>query len=992
MTCHMVRRGALLRRSTSDFRQKLFQIPGLLLLLTLFCLQGSPNALAQTAAQPSLEWELEVGGGHRGGINRVVVASDGLTAFSVGQDGALKRWDLITGQLLSSWEGSASSLTALDMSPDGRLLGVGGNDGSIQVRSVETGRIIQTIRAHDSEVTSISFSSDGRQLVSAGNDARVHIWLPMTGREFKTFTGVNRNLSSVQFAPDGKTVYAAGAEGKIFRWSLATSKPMRPLETGDSAVTSLDISSNGRYLVSGHWDQQARLWDLRNDKVVRTFAYHRNWVTDVAFSPDGQFIVTAGRDRELAFWNLKNPKPLAIWKGHAGMVSSVSFAANGESVLSSSWDGTLRQWSTGLPGNPELGGQLMMVVRGGSIQVTSAAWSADGRRLAIGYPDGTAYVWDVSNGSVVQTLRAGWTAVRALAWSSSGALAMGMDDGTVLLWTLEGTLRRKSLTGHTGQILSVAFSSDGQRLATASLDRTVQIWNTQIPELVRSLPFKAEPGALTFSPDGRGVIVGTESGELGWYNVETGTADKPFVAKGAAVRHLSLAKSGRQLVAGLASGGIALFNLEDRKQLQTYLGHSGPVNAVSLSPDGRRMVSIGRDLTLRWWDLSKPDSEVKRLNMVMNDVLWSPDGSAVALASDGLKLFHPTRQEELSTLHRLGELTVRTTPQGIFSGPEVVMKQVFYRRFERIRPATESAMCYLSEGFQPLVPPSRTPACNAQLNGKPVDRLDELNAPGPAPVLIRLVPVGIGEFANNTPARPLNLKYGAKDVKRVVDQLKRVYGNALVVEGGAPLLDELATRENILARLESAMQASNGKPNELVLVYVVSRGGNDGAEFTLFPYDYDPESPLLSSISQTRVMDILSRYDARVLLVMDAGQPPPVQPPAEAREIGLARLAISRQKTWILLSARGEETFEDRRFCRWGGGAFSCAWMEAMRGRADAAASVTGEGDGVLTVDELYKYLQREVADIVKRKGPERAAQQPLLLRYGGKLTLHRRQ
>lgn len=960
-------------------------------LLYLMWMVGSSLVAQTQTSAPALEWELEVGGGHRGGVTRVAYSADGQTAFSVGQDGALKKWELSSGQLLASWDSNTSSLSALEMSPDGRIMAVGGNDGSIQIRNAETGRVIQLLKAHDSEVTSVAFSADGKQLASVSKDLRVRIWSPYSGKEVRTLTGVARALNAVVFGPDDKVLYAAGAEGRILRWNLSTGKPLRPLEVGETTLTSLAIAPNGRYLVAGSWDQLARLWDLKSDKLVRTFQFHKNWVTDVAFSPDGFFLATAGRDREVALWNLKNPKPLSIWRGHAGMISSVHFSPDGLTLLSGSWDGTARQWSTGLPTSPELGGQLRMVLRGGSMRVTSLAWTPDARRLALGHPDGAIVVWDIASGSVVQTLKGGWTPVRALGWGPGGVLVMGSEEGSVLVWNTEGGVRRKQLSGHTASITAVSLNSDGSVLATASLDKTVRLWKMPSGEPIRTLTLKAAPLSMTFSPDGKGVIVGTGAGELSWYSVETGTADKPFLTKGPAVQALSLARTGKQLAVALGSGSIALFTVEDRKQVQTLLGHSGPVLSLSYRPDGKRLVSAGSDLTLRWWDPTRPEGDVRRMNVLVPQVAWSPDGSAVAAGADGLKLLHPSRNEELSTLHRLGDYSLRTTPQGMFSGPEPVSRQVYYRRYERVRAANEAPLCSIPEGFPPLVPPTRAPACNAQLNGKPVDRLDELLAPRPAPALVHLVGAGVGEYEHNSPSLPLNLKYGAKDVKRVVEQLQRLFGKSLEVQGGKPLLDKDATRENILNALESALQRANGKPQELVILYMVSRGGNDGTEFSLFPHDYDPESPLLTRISQTRLSELLARYDARVLLILDAGQPTVSQQKVEERDVGLARLAFSRQKTWILISSRGEDTYEGRRFCRWGGGAFSCAFMDALRGKADRAASQTGEGDGILTAEEVVRFLAAEVPYILERRAPQGAVQQPVLLQYGGGLTLWRR-
>lgn len=941
-------------------------------------------------AQPvtsTLEWELDVGAGHRGAVTRVAFSADGLTVFSAGQDGALKRWDMVSGQLLASWDSNASSLSALDVSPDGRLLAMGGSDGVVQVRSAETGRIVQQLKAHDSEVTTLAFSSDSKMLASAGKDARVRIWTPASGKEIKTLTGVSRNVNAVLFSPDMKTVYASGADAKIFRWNFSTGRPLRAFECGENVLTTLAISPNGRYLAAGGWDQQVRLFDLKAEKIIRTLSHHKNWVTDMVFSPDSNFLLTASRDRELALWTLKGTRPASIWRGHTGMISSVRFSPDGNRVVTGSWDGTARLWYSGLPDEAERGGLSYAVLKGQSTRVSALSWAPKGRKLAAGYPDGTLWIWDTASGTVLNTLKGSWSAATALVWTPSNLLALGGEDGSIVLWAGDGNLRRRTISTGAGPVQGLLASPDGSLLASWSSARQVQVWKVPSGEPLRTVTLKAEPTAGRFIDDGKTLLIGLANGEVLVQNLETGTADKPLVSRGIPVRSLAFHRGTRKVAVGLLTGTILLYHLDERKQLSILGGHDYNVNNLAFSPDGSRLASVGEDLALRIWTLGKPESLVRRLSVPTSQLEWAPDNAAISLGGDGVRLFHPQTGDELSTLHRLGELSLRATATGMFSGPEPTIKQVYYRRYERARSASEVPLCYLPEGFAPLVPPARSETCNAQLQGKPLTRLDELTASPPAPSRVHFVAAGISQFEHNSPAHALNLKYAAKDVQRVADQLRRLYGRGEALSSTV-LLDKAATRDAILSALESSLKASEGRNDELVVVYLVTRGGHDGAEFSLLPYDFDPESPLLTSISQTRLHELLLRYDARVMLVIDAGRWGEAPALREERESLLSRLAYSRQKTWLLVSSRGEETFEGRRFCRWGGGAFSCSWLEALRGKADQRSSSTAEGDGVVTLDELTRYLSVEVPELVKRNGPPDAQQVPFMLRYGGRLTL----
>jgi WD40 repeat protein/formylglycine-generating enzyme required for sulfatase activity len=262
--------------------------------------------------------------------------------------------------------------------------------------------------------------------------------------------------------------------------------------------------------------------------------------------------------------------------------------------------------------------------------------------------------------------------VHSVAFSSDGdTLASGSSDDTVRLWDVESGRRLRTLTGHEDDVYAVAFSPDGRTLASGSKDKTIKLWDAESGALMRTLTGPGYAHSVAFSPDGRMLASGSTGGTIYLWDVGSGRRLRTLTGKGGGSgTYVAFSPDGRAL-ASIGSGGtITLWDVERGEELRTLTGHEHYGYSVVFSPDGRTLVSAGYDATVKLWDVDSGDllRALSGHEDGVSCVAFSPDGRT--LASGGwdstVKLWDVESGDLLQTLteHESGVGSVAFSPDG----------------------------------------------------------------------------------------------------------------------------------------------------------------------------------------------------------------------------------------------------------------------------------------------------------------------------------------
>ena len=151
----------------------------------------------------------------------------------------------------------------------------------------------------------------------------------------------------------------------------------------------------------------------------------------------------------------------------------------------------------------------------------------------------------------------------------------------------------------------MAFSPDGQTLASGSADNTVHLWDVQTGEELKTLETGDFVSSVSFSPDGRLLASsGSDDNTIRLWNVATGETVNTLRGHTDYISSVVFSPDGRTLASGSGDDTIRLWNAATGETVNTLRGHTDSVSSVSFSPDGRTLASGSADNTIRLWNLT----------------------------------------------------------------------------------------------------------------------------------------------------------------------------------------------------------------------------------------------------------------------------------------------------------------------------------------------------------------------------------------------------
>ena len=444
------------------------------------------------------------------------------------------------------------------------------------------------------------------------------------------------------------------------QWALPKAAKAR---FGKGGVNVIQFSPDGTQLAVGS-DVGVWLYDVATGEEISLF---RGGCRSLAFSPDGRFLANGGYSTDMLkvqLWEIATGREVLFPEVY-DYASALRFSSDGKTIMSvgsSGWAIINLDIETG-----EVAAKPFSM-QGGVYAITRD-------KVAAGHKDGKIQLWDVANHKALPTLRGHadlplqpldqplrrgprfQNEVLTVAFSPDGTrLASGSTDKTVRLWNMTNTNEWMTLGKHTGWTNVLAFSPDGKMLASGSTDKTVQLWDTATGESLRT--FTGHPSgitALAFAPDGSTLASGSADGMIRFWNTQTGDPMADRITGHAHVMEAVTFFEDSSTLASVAfNGEIAFWDVKtSKKSTIQAAGQRDWFPALAFSPDGTKLVSVGaegamvfeaehssstwrQEHLIRLMDV-KTGRELATLPYTrkVEELTFSPDGETVAFSGFG---------------------------------------------------------------------------------------------------------------------------------------------------------------------------------------------------------------------------------------------------------------------------------------------------------------------------------------------------------------------
>ncbi|GAA5980269.1 hypothetical protein JCM5350_000893 [Sporobolomyces pararoseus] len=592
---------------------------------------------------------------NRKNISRVALSPDSTVLISVDEDGRAILVNFKRSTVLHHFN-FKKPVRDIKFSPNGKFIAVT-HGSQIQVwhtpshlaREFAPFNLHRTYTGHYDDVLSITWSADSRFFLTTSKDmtARLYTLYPVEGYRPKTFAGHRDHVLAAYFSKDHKTIYTVSRDGAVFTWSKKededqdsndedsdeeTAFGLVPSQSGPvdnsipntrwgiqdrnyflqtgSKVTSTTFHPPSNLLVVGFSNGVFGLWEMPSFTSVHTLSISQEKITSVAINETGEWLAFgASKLGQLLVWEWQSESYVLKQQGHFYDMNTLSFSSDGQQVATGGDDGKLKVWNSST-------GFCFVTFEDHSSAISAVEFAKQGQVVFSASLDGTVRAFDLIRYRNFRTFTTpNPVQFNSLAVDPSGEIvcAGGTGDGfEIYMWSTQTGKLIDILSGHEGPVSSLAFSPLGDRLVSASWDKSIRVWDVYgRSSAVEPFRLNADALALAFRPDGKEVAVSTLDGQIALWDLKNAVqrtliegrkdisggrkADDRVTAQnnssGKSFNSLSYTADGSCLLAGGNSKHVCLYDARDGVLLKRF------EISQNLSLDGTQEFLDSRNLT-----------------------------------------------------------------------------------------------------------------------------------------------------------------------------------------------------------------------------------------------------------------------------------------------------------------------------------------------------------------------------------------------------------
>jgi WD40 repeat protein len=544
-----------------------------------------------------------------GEVHHVAYSGDGRLIAASGKEPLIHLWDVETRRAAPPLR-TLSPLKQIAFNPDGRALASIDQDGRVQLWDPRSGAVHLMSREVVKTASAVDWSPDGKLLAIAGtgpDDAkRIVLWDPASRFPVgePLLSDVHSSSDAISFSENSELLAAAVGD-EIQVWDVAKRQPhVKPIPV---STTLVRFMGSNRVAFGGP-GTDVSLWRLGENQRTSAYPGQLNWLSAFARPPDARIAATADA-RKIRLWLGEYGELLRVLpEAHDWQITDLAFSADGTRLASAGTDGRVIEWLLNtethrLHRSSPFDDRPFMLTALAGVDVTL---SDDGQWMVLRHETTRLEWYDVPSARVVASVEKS-SAWEGLAVARDGTLAVRTGDRI----SIREPGKTHPRCGMDQSANLAVFSPDGRLLATwgwrQDADPTVRLWSAsdcrQLAAIVRRGEDDAN-GPVAFSADGTALLLKHTNVIRRWNIAALRFDGKAIDAPGAL--QIASDSRGRFVATTHEDGIVRLIRLDGNAPPVTLQGphRFAPVRHVAFSPDGLWFASGADDGRVVLWDLS----------------------------------------------------------------------------------------------------------------------------------------------------------------------------------------------------------------------------------------------------------------------------------------------------------------------------------------------------------------------------------------------------
>jgi WD40 repeat protein len=550
----------------------------------------------------------------------------------------------------------SAAISAVGASADGTRLFTANDDGAVYVWDAGSGRLLARLAGPAGGAVDAAMSPDGQRIVTIWPQSKTNKTSGQSGTDSGLWNASGArladfgNIERAVFSPDSKSIVTVGADGREKVWKSSDGGLELTLSGTSAHPIWIAFSPDSNFVRALDEDGRALAWEAHDGRLISQIALPRddgNEVSNGGISPDGKQVIVTGYAARL--FDAQNGRLLATMAGQdCGMVSA-AFSPDGKLIVTVDAHGDIATWDTadyrkkaqlGLVTDPQFAPD------GRTVQ-----FSPDGAFLISSSPDNLTTIWDATSGQALGTFRGQTATVTSAMFLGKGdRIATASADKTTRIWDWKGDRAVANLACSAARqptmedvpILAL-MEGDAVWLGISARDGSVAsfanggacVWDLKGGQLLASKKSAGFVKRGAFSSDGsRIATVQFIANSMIWDARSLQALGDVACSKGT-VNDLEFSPDAKKIVAACQDGLGILWDIGSPDSGRSLAGHAGAVHRAVFSSDSKRIVTASDDRTARVWD-----AESRKVLLVLRghtqpvlDTSFSPDGRLVVTAS-----------------------------------------------------------------------------------------------------------------------------------------------------------------------------------------------------------------------------------------------------------------------------------------------------------------------------------------------------------------------